>query len=64
MPKKKTVKAAAKRFRMSSSGRIKYKHAGAGHLLTSKTRKRKRQLRKTGVLSRPEEKRITKLLSV
>ena len=63
MPKKKTNKAAAKRFKKTASGQIKYSKAGSGHLLSSKSRKRKRTLRKSGILSKPECKRITGMLA-
>ena len=63
MPKKKTNKSAAKRVRVTASGKLKYSKAGSGHLLGSKTRKRKRNLRKAGVLSKPETKRITAMLT-
>ncbi len=62
MPKMKTKKAAAKRFKVTATGKVKFRHAGTGHLLTGKTAKRKRQLRARGVLSRPEEKRIRAML--
>lgn len=63
MPKKKTNKAAAKRFRKTASGKIKFAKAGSGHLLSSKSRKRKRHLRSSGILSKPECKRITGMLA-
>jgi len=63
MPKKKTNKAAAKRFRVTAGGKLMYSKAGAGHLLTSKSRKRKRSLRKAGVLCAAETKRVTHLLA-
>ena len=63
MPKKKTNKSAAKRFRVTANGKLKYSKAGSGHLLTSKSRKRKRNLRKTGVLSEVETKRIAGMLT-
>ena len=62
MPKKKTKKSAAKRFRRTGGGRLKYGKPGRGHLLTSKTTKRKRGLRATGILSRTEERRINTLI--
>ena len=62
MPKHKTRKSAAKRFKMTAAGKIKYKRAGVGHLLTSKNRKRKRKLKKLGVLSKVETRRIGILL--
>ena len=63
MPKKKRCKAAVKRFRMTARGRIKYGKPGKGHLLLCKSTKRKRHLRSGGVLSKPEEKRISELLT-
>ena len=63
MPKHKTIKAAVKRFKKTARGKVVYKHAGARHLLSSKTRKRKRSLRKRGVLSEEATRRIAPLLS-
>lgn len=63
MPKKKTNKSAAKRFKQTASGKIKYCKAGSGHLLSSKTRKRKRNLRSAGVLSDAENKRVSAMLA-
>ncbi len=57
MPKMKTRKAAAKRYRVTGSGKIRYKKQGLRHILSKKSTKRKRSLRKTGVLSPAEEKR-------
>ena len=50
MPKKKTRKAVAKRFKVSAGGKVLYKKSGTGHLFTGKSRRRKRRLRKKGVL--------------
>ena len=63
MPKKKTNKAAAKRFKVSANGKIKYSKAGSGHLLAGKTRKRKRNLRAPGSLAKAEHRRVTTLLA-
>jgi len=63
MPKKKTNKAAAKRFKKTAGGGIKHARAGTGHLMSSKTRKRKRALRKDHVLSPTARKRIENLIS-
>ena len=63
MPKKKTCKAAAKRFRVSAGGRVKYGRPGKGHLQLCKSRKRKRHLKTGGILSKPEEIRIRGLLA-
>lgn len=62
MPKKKTKKAAAKRLRKTANGKIMYSHAGTGHLMNSKSRKRKRNLRSAGVLSKAEVKRVSKMI--
>lgn len=48
MPKMKTKKAASKRFSLTASGKVKYKKMNLRHILTKKTTKRKRNLRKTG----------------
>ncbi|MBN2302579.1 MAG: 50S ribosomal protein L35 [Lentisphaerae bacterium] len=63
MPKKKTKKSAVKRFRRTASGKIKYAKAGRGHLLSGKSRKRKRFLRSGGVLSAPEQKRVNAMIA-
>ena len=62
MPKKKTKKAAAKRFKKTASGKLKYAKAGSSHLLGSKSRKRKRNLRRKGVVGSADEKRISEVL--
>ena len=62
MPKKKTNKAAAKRFRKTAKGKLKYSRAGSSHLLSSKSRKRKRKLRKRGVAAKPDQKRISGMI--
>jgi large subunit ribosomal protein L35 len=64
MPKKKTNKAAAKRFKKTATGKLKYHKAGSGHLLGGKSRKRKRKLRTAGTLSKTETKRVQGMLSV
>jgi large subunit ribosomal protein L35 len=61
--KKKTKKAAAKRFRLTGKGKVRRHKAFKSHILTKKTAKRKRQLRKGTVASRADERRITLLLS-
>lgn len=47
MPKMKTKKAAAKRFSLTAGGKVKYKKMNLRHILTKKSAKRKRNLRKT-----------------
>ncbi len=60
--KLKTHRGAAKRFRKTASGKIKRSHAYAGHILTKKTRKRKRRLRAGGLVSKSDMARIAVLL--
>jgi large subunit ribosomal protein L35 len=62
MPKMKTRRSAAKRYKKTATGKIKYKKQGLRHILTKKAQKRKRNLRKAGILSPAEEKRAQKLL--
>ena len=49
MPKLKTHKGASKRFKKTGTGKVVRNHAFARHILTSKTRKRKRKLHKSAV---------------
>ena len=62
MPKLKTKKGVAKRFKITKTGKIKRQKASRGHLLAKKTRKRKRQLRKAGLVSKTDKKAIKLLL--
>ncbi len=63
MPKKKTNKSAAKRFRVTAGGRLKYSKSGRRHLLGTKTRKRKRQIRRSGLVADVDQPRIYELLT-
>ena len=62
MPKLKTHKGAAKRFKKTGTGKIVRGKATARHILTSKTRKRKRRLRHGGVVSDGDHERIARML--
>ena len=62
MPKAKTCKAAAKRFRKTSKGKYKFFRANAGHLMAGKSRKRKRHLKKRAVLNAAEVRRMNTML--
>ena len=62
MPKIKTHRGAAKRFSFTGTGKVKRSKAYASHILTTKTKKRKRNLRKSAVLDQTNEKAIKKLL--
>jgi large subunit ribosomal protein L35 len=63
MPKMKSNRGAAKRFRKTANGKIKRKQAHLRHILTKKSRKRKRQLRKSSLVSKEDTARIRRLLS-
>ncbi len=58
MPKQKTHKGIAKRFKLTANGKVKCRSAGRGHILSSKSSKRKRQLRKDTVLNKWEPRLI------
>jgi large subunit ribosomal protein L35 len=62
MPKMKTHRGAAKRFTATGKGRLKHKQPYTSHILTSKSAKRKRQLRNTAYLSEAETKSLRRLL--
>jgi large subunit ribosomal protein L35 len=54
MPKIKTSRSAAKRFKFTKSGGVKHKRAFLRHLLSSKSRSRKRRLRQAGTLNKTD----------
>jgi len=62
MPKMKTHKSSAKRFKVSSSGIIIRSKAYKSHILTKKTAKRKRNLRKSTTVSSAEVRKVKVLL--
>lgn len=62
MPKMKTNRGAAKRFKMSSSGKVVRRKAFTSHILTKKTTKRKRNLRKSAVVDSANLKGIKRIL--
>jgi large subunit ribosomal protein L35 len=62
MPKLKTNRGAAKRFRITGTGKVKHYKAYASHLLSSKTTKRKRTLRKSELLSERDVKNVKRLI--
>jgi len=62
MPKMKTHRGAAKRFSKTGTGKIKMSHAFTSHILTSKTRKNKRNLRKGGIVAAADHKNICCLI--
>lgn len=64
MPKMKTHRGAAKRFKVTGSGKFKKNKAYKSHILEKKSSKRKRRLRHAEVVSPAEAKRIRKMLAL
>jgi large subunit ribosomal protein L35 len=62
MPKMKTNKAAAKRFKKTGTGELKRMKAYKSHILTKKTAKRKRNLRKAALTDATNIKNMKKIL--
>ena len=62
MPKMKSNKGARKSFKITATGRFKRKKAYKSHILTSKSRKRKRNLRKPTIVSKANEKKVSLML--
>lgn len=62
MPKVKTNRGAAKRFKTTGSGKVVRNKAFGNHILTKKSTKRKRNLRKSGVVHASDKKNITRLI--
>ncbi len=58
MPKMKTKAGAKKRFKVTGSGKLKRKHAFKSHILTKKETKQKRNLTKSGLVYKSDEKSI------
>ena len=63
MPKMKTHRGAAKRFKVTKKGKVKYRKGFRNHILTHKSKKRKRRLRKDGYLEPQDAKNIKRLLN-
>ncbi len=64
MPKMKTNRAAAKRFKLTGSGKIKRHKAYARHILTKKSRGRKRGLGKSTLVASTEVHRVLRMLGL
>jgi large subunit ribosomal protein L35 len=62
MPKLKTHKGAAKRFRVTGSGKVTRGHAFARHILTSKSRTRKRRLTQNVVADEADQAKLKRML--
>jgi large subunit ribosomal protein L35 len=62
MPKMKSNRSAVKRFRLTATGKVRRNQAFVRHILTKKTRKRKRALRHTTLVSAADARHIKRLL--
>ena len=62
MPKMKTNRGAAKRFKVTGTGKIAYAKSHANHILTKKTRKRKRTLRKSNMIDKADTAMVKRLI--
>ena len=62
MPKMKTHRGAAKRFKRTGTGKIKRRHGYTSHILEKKSPKRKRNLRKGAIMAKGDAKRIDQLI--
>ena len=62
MPKMKTKRGAAKRFKLTGSGKVRRRKAYLRHILTAKTRKQKRNLGKSAIVSSADEKQVRRML--
>ena len=62
MPKMKTTKAAARRFKSTGTGKLKRNKAYKSHILTKKSQKRKRNLRKAAITDATNVKNMKKIL--
>lgn len=62
MPKQKTHRGAAKRFKLTGTGKIKRRKAFSSHILTKKNAKRCRNLRSSALVSPGDTKRVVAML--
>ena len=62
MPKLKTRRGAAKRFKITGSGKVRRYRAYRRHILSTKTTKQKRHLRQAGLVSAADERAVTYLI--
>lgn len=62
MPKKKTKKMVSKRVKKTGTGKLVFARPGSGHLLSSKSRKRKRNLRGGKVVDAADFKRVNEMI--
>ncbi|MFP4520556.1 MAG: 50S ribosomal protein L35 [Fibrobacterota bacterium] len=63
MPKMKSNRAACKRFKKTGTDKVKRSHGYKSHILTKKSRKRKRTLRKSDIVSGADRRRILSIIN-
>lgn len=64
MPKIRTNRGAMKRFKLTGSKKIKRNRAYSSHILTKKSPKRKRKLRKSSLVDSTQEKRVKRMMAM
>lgn len=64
MRKRKTSKSAAKRFKVTGTGKILRRHSHARHILTKKPRKRVRKLTSSALVSNADRRRVKRMLNI
>ena len=64
MPKMETRRSAAKRFKLTGTGRIRRNKANHSHMLIRRSKSAKRKMRNAGLVSNAEEKRVRKMLGI
>ncbi|MEG1498798.1 MAG: 50S ribosomal protein L35 [Bacteroidales bacterium] len=64
MPKMKSKSSAKKRFSFTGTGKIKRKHAYKSHILTKKTKKRKRNLTYSAIVDQTNVKAVKDMLAI
>lgn len=62
MPKMKTHRGSAKRFSLTGSGKVKFKHAHLRHCLEHKAKTTKNGLQRTGIMDERDAKKVRQLL--
>ncbi len=64
MPKQKTRRGAAKRFRLTGTGKLKRNKANHRHMLIRRSKSVKRKMRNSGLVDKSDERRVRRMLSV
>jgi len=62
MPKMKTHRGAAKRFKLTASGKVKFKHAHMRHNFGSMSKESKNRLEKEGIMVEPDARKVRRML--